>query len=1486
MGEREQGPGACPACSLPLDPGTGACVHCTAEPDPARTRAGRRPANRPPQATAAPLVPGALVADRYRVDALLGRGGYGDVHAAWDTLLDRDVALKRLHSGRERERFLREARALARLDHLNVVKVHDVVHEGEHDVLVMERVAGESLSDLFARGPLPWAEMARIAHDLAAALEHAHDAGVLHRDLKPANVLLTPEGVIKLTDFGIARVEGTVSMTDQSTLLGTTPFMAPEIMAGEEPDGRADLYALGVTAYVGLTGRLPIEGASVEELLARVPHEEPPSLASLRPDVSPAFAELVHRCLAKRPQERPSSARAFRLELAELLSVVAGVASAREMDGVPVRLHVDSIKPPSEGEKRRAVVVALDWRHLEDLAEEWEPDALERHARSLREELCSELQGWGGLVAEQGPESLLVVFGLPVSGERDVDRALDFADAVLRRFHDRSREGATIRLGAAVHRGQLVAAPRARRYRLRSDAARTVRRLAEEADDGEVRLSRELVASLRDRTRCTRREAADEAEPHRLVRQREPRAPRASVLPLVGRDLELRQLTEMARAAADGRGLVVTVEGPAGVGKSRLLHEAFTSLADDPAGFRRVLVEAPDASARVPGRLFALLLAELQADEIRTSLERSQAGRTDAAVLAALRSGDWSDEAVSHLDGEERNQALRPALTRLVASSCAMHPLALFFEDLHWCDETSQDLLAHLAGVVPSLPLLLVTSSRPDWRPPWTGRAHHRPIALGPLSPESERELVQRYLDVEALADGVARALSERSGGNPLFALEQARALRERGFFEGPAPGATGSGAHDLELDTPASVEAIVAARIDALPQSTQRLLQGAAVIGQEVDAELLASLLEWEEKEVQRIARGLVARDFLQEQPLAARPTWRFQHAVLREVAHDRILAARRRELHGRVAAALAARHEDPLESIPDRMGWHLSRSDERERAVPYLQAAADRAGAAGALSHATELVEQALAIVRDEGDRAGGARAECELNQRLAAHHSWRGDREAAVRAGQAAVAAGKASGDARLITRGYLSLARAHVSFGALAEALATLDVAEPQAVALGDADLMAELAAGRANVLIFSARLDEAASVLDRVEAAGETPPARRVVVLRYRAMIHYRRGENDAALAAIDEGLELADSLGDRVRHLWFLSQRCNVLVVLGRGREMLETARAALSEARQAGLARQEVFLGQFIAYQRWQAGSLKEALEGSEHALGLARELGEPWFIALALKTRGLVLHEAGRHGPALAALREAAELTARLDMPESHGNSLLALAGVAITLGLEDEADACLREARDLATRHEDRFQRCAAAMLELRARRVAHGLESADREAARALEELGRDCGEPESLVPALCEVARVEASDGSASRAIGLALEALSLVETSERGVDVPRAHLALSEARLAEGALDEAVREAEEAVAVARSQGQPELEWEAEHARARALEAAGRDGSADAIRRARDVVRSLSAGLGPAEAASFRARPDRAALLGGAEGGLVDVPSRR
>ncbi|WP_406306877.1 serine/threonine protein kinase [Streptomyces sp. NBC_00885] len=253
--------------------------------------------------------PGDLVDGRFELIERLGSGGMGTVWRARDTVLQREVALKAVRSDAGvseavGERVLREARALARLSHPHVVTIHHIVAADPHPWIVMELVPGVSLQERLDRGPLAPVEAARIGRQVLWALRAAHAAGIQHRDVKPANVLLRPDGTAVLTDFGIAALQGSTSLTATGELVGSPEYMAPERVRGRDDDPASDLWSLGLVLYVAVEGVSPLRRTTALATLAAVIDDPVPP-----PTRSGPLAPVLQALLVRDPAARPDAAR-------------------------------------------------------------------------------------------------------------------------------------------------------------------------------------------------------------------------------------------------------------------------------------------------------------------------------------------------------------------------------------------------------------------------------------------------------------------------------------------------------------------------------------------------------------------------------------------------------------------------------------------------------------------------------------------------------------------------------------------------------------------------------------------------------------------------------------------------------------------------------------------------------------------------------------------------------------------------------------------------------------------------------------------------------------------------------------------------------------------------------------------------------------------------------------------------------------------------
>ena len=255
----------------------------------------------------------------YEILSAIGAGGMGEVYKARDTRLDRTVAIKVLPThladrAELRERFEREAKTIASLNHPHICTLFDTGHQDDIDFLVMEYIEGETLAQRLQRGPLPIQQVLQCAIEIADALDKAHRKGITHRDLKPGNVMLTKSGT-KLLDFGLAKLKQEATpttpesqlmtmkggVTGEGTILGTLQYMAPEQVEAKDVDARTDIFAFGAVVYEMATGKKAFEGKSSASVMAAILKDEPPAISSLQPVTPPALDRVVKTCMERNP---------------------------------------------------------------------------------------------------------------------------------------------------------------------------------------------------------------------------------------------------------------------------------------------------------------------------------------------------------------------------------------------------------------------------------------------------------------------------------------------------------------------------------------------------------------------------------------------------------------------------------------------------------------------------------------------------------------------------------------------------------------------------------------------------------------------------------------------------------------------------------------------------------------------------------------------------------------------------------------------------------------------------------------------------------------------------------------------------------------------------------------------------------------------------------------------------------------------------------
>ncbi|MBZ4421104.1 AAA family ATPase [Myxococcus sp. RHSTA-1-4] len=923
--------------------------------------------------------------ERFELRAQLGQGGMGKVFRAWDSVLQRHVALKFMQpleklSGPTLTSLLKEeARAIARLDHDNIIRIFDVSEwraspSAVVPFLVMELLKGQSLSARLRKGALDWDEAVAVFRDVLAGLAHAHAHGVIHRDLKPGNVLLLEGGRAKLLDFGLARLAA--SPGDASTRglgpEGSPPYMAPEQWLEAPHDVRTDLWAAGLMLYLLLTGQHPCPGSSTEALREWALSPRPlPSIRDCRPELPAEVDALLGRATAREPARRFQSVQ----ELADQLEALEQRReAARKAPAAPRRAQV-------------TFVCCLMARPREPLDEE----ALGELQDCFQKSCAAHLQQHGGTVLQCMGDEVLGCLGHP----RAEEDALSHAVRAGLELASMPRAHFAVRVG--LHTASVVLSPLAERQSgasaaIQGDAHLLAVRVARQAEAGTVLLSQSTYQGLR---------GAFVTEPlppgpepvalYRLMRERqEPlrfdRMCPPGLSPLVGRSEELRQLQEHWERARGGEGTLVLLQGEAGIGKSRLLRELREQVGSQ-AGLQAV-AQCWQESSTSPLFPFSQLLRQLFA----MPPEASPAQWRQRVLQQVEALGGSREEHLPLLEsllclpgaeapspgGVERRQTqfLELLVTLLLeltrARDAAARPALLIIEDLHWADPSTLDLLTHLLTRTQSARLCVLLTARPEFRLPESSAPGVHRLVLPRLSVEHTTHLVAEVTRGQLLSEEQLRHLREKTDGNPLFIEEMARmflseAATAQRFTSTPA--------------IPIPLQSLLQARLDSLPREQRSLARRCAIIGRGFSPSLLAACVEERAEALRPRLEALVAAGLLRRQDEAEEARYEFRHVLLQEQARESLPPAERRRVHQRIAWHLAEHIAEPSGFPPEWVAHHFTQAREWAQAHHWWKEAGRMALGHRAYTEAVHHYQQARAALEQLTPKAAHAAEELRL-------------------------------------------------------------------------------------------------------------------------------------------------------------------------------------------------------------------------------------------------------------------------------------------------------------------------------------------------------------------------------------------------------------------------------------------------------------------------------------------------------------------------
>ena len=1256
---------------------------------------------------------------RFEILGKLGRGGMGQVVQARDEVLQRIVALKFISPGREfsqesLDRLLQEeARLVAQLDHENIVRIFDVSEWKGAPFLIMESLSGQSLDTILLHGSLELPRALHIMGDVTAGLAHAHSRHIIHRDLKPSNVFILPDGRAKLLDFGLARFDS----SRERPRGGTPAFMAPEQWWGQPQDLRTDIWAAGVMLYLMLTGDVPYDARDWQVLRERVLSAEPvPPMRTRRPDLPELVDRFLTRALAKAPARRFQSA----LEMRERLRVLEW------------RLAPSSDAPPTQFIPHRRQVSLVCCRlsgHLESFDSE---DVSEWQATF--HQVCSRIiERHGGWVAMRMGDEVLGCFGYPLAREDDVLCAVRTALALTRVGEELPRaEQAGLAVHVGVHTDMVVLdvfdpsgvkghspsiqgeAPHVARWLARQAAAQTAN-LSENTCQGArgnfvmTPLGQQAPYSSVGATRMGVYRVVGE----RLETTRFGRARTRGLTPLVARTDELRQLIARWEGARRGQGAVVVLSGEAGIGKSRLIQELCEHVSREGercvssqcwpqlsrSAFHPVLEwmvqlfgldpEAP------PAHRWACLEEVLKTLDMPLPESLLLLGQ----LLCLPPREELPPLVLSPEQQRERTlETLATVLLRLPARFSGRGgsgSLLLVLEDLHWADPSTLQLLTLLQERIELAGMFLLLSTRPQLRLPWRRHPGIHRLVLDRLAAEDTAEMVRRLTQNSPdLPRETLKFLVRRTEGIPLFVEELTHMVLTRAApgDEAPTVGAL-----------PVTLQELLLARLDLLPEEQKELAWKGAVIGRNFTQGQLAALSERDVTTLGRDLAELVEEGLLLCKGEDPEPRYEFKHALIQEAAYESLLKPRRRQYHHRFASLLEHPVEGAVAAPPELIAYHYTQAGELEPAIRYWAQAGELALQRSAFEESVAHLKQALTLFRRLPRAARRVEEELRLlvllGQALITTRSYsapeveqiyaripelfqdvrdipvllaacgglfvknmmRLDFTLALALSEQLVSLGQRAGVPQLQVVGRLMGGMSQLLKGEVVEAQALFheavaqgsleEVPEPQSLGLLEPEPLAMALAFEAVCCIIRCEQQRGLRLIElavrRAERLGH--PYTSLLVYEATALLHWVRFDVQRMLEAADKALVIFEQGLFPTWEGWAPALRGWALLVLGRQQEGYGMVLRDLERMRQAGAEVGWTFFFCLLAHARLRMGLISEGLAAVKEGLAWGVRAGEHLEDPEMRRVRGELLLRNGEAAKALVEFQEAIEIARR---------------------------------------------------------------------------------------------------------------------------------------------------------------------------------------------------------------------------------------------
>jgi class 3 adenylate cyclase/tetratricopeptide (TPR) repeat protein len=644
-----------------------------------------------------------------------------------------------------------------------------------------------------------------------------------------------------------------------------------------------------------------------------------------------------------------------------------------------------------EGERKQVTVLFADIAGFTSLSERLDPEDVHGLMTRALELMLAEVHRYEGTVNQFLGDGIMALFGAPIAHEDHAQRAVHAALAIRAALDGyrkdlQHRRGIDFQVRQGLNTGLVVVGGIGNDLRMdytaAGDTTNVAARLEQMAQPGSIVIAEpthRLTAGyfhIRPIGMLHLRGKVEPVSAWEVVTAREPRGrleveAERGLTALVGREREMATLWDFLERARAGQGQMVFVVGEPGIGKSRLVYELHRRVGDAAGWLEGRCVSFGRSIPFYP--LIDLLRRRLgieDGDDEPTVISKIEGGilplgddlRPILPYVRYLLAVDPGDTAVSRMDSQERRGELFDALRRLLLRDAESRPQVMVYEDLHWTDKATEEYLALVADSLPASPVVLLLTYRPGYSHPFGERTYQTRIAPGALSTGDSVAMARAMLAAERLPDGLQALIARKAEGNPFFVEELIRSLREAGSLRPDGDGWMLTQQLE-ELIVPDTIQDVIAARIDRLPEASKRVLQVASVIGREFSRQLLDRIVEPGTR-TETVVRELIAIELIYEKRVFPDFEYSFKHALTQDVAYGSLLVQRRKELHRLIAVTIEDLYGDRLAEQYEVLAHHFEKAEAWDKALEYLIKAADKAARAFATRDALALYDAAEAM------------------------------------------------------------------------------------------------------------------------------------------------------------------------------------------------------------------------------------------------------------------------------------------------------------------------------------------------------------------------------------------------------------------------------------------------------------------------------------------------------------------------------------------